>query len=151
MSLQQTFLLLFALFNFFVFCKSFYECKYKKNALGWTAWLNPIGAFVWGDAVVFSAFWVLVSLVVWRLNDWLLFLLIVALFWLVRSIGETIYWFNQQFSLIDRNPPKKMIGYSIFHNDSIWFVYQIIWQCVTVISLVLSLYFSWAWLATLPK
>jgi hypothetical protein len=85
-------------------------------------------------------------LVTWWLNDWLLFWLIVSVFWAVRSWGETIYWLNQQFSTIERNPPKKHILYPIFHNDSVWFVHQIIWQCVTVISIVVSLYFGRLWL-----
>lgn len=150
-SSQQTLILIFVLLNLLVFFKAFYECKYKKNAFGLTPWLTVIGAFVWGDGVVFGLFWFLVSAVVLVLQDWFLFLLIASVFWVVRSLGETIYWFNQQFSTLDRNPPKKMIGYSIFHNDSIWFVYQIIWQCVMAVSIVLSLYFGWAWLATLPK
>ena len=150
-NLQQTFLLLSALFNLIVFLKAFHESKDKKNAFGLTPWLNLIGAFVWGDAVVFGLFWAIASLVTWLLNDWLLFLLIAALFWAVRSHGETIYWFNQQFSTLDRNPPKKLIGYSIFHNDAIWFVYQIVWQCVTVISIIFSIYFGYQWLQTLPK
>jgi hypothetical protein len=143
---QQIILLIFAAFNFAIFFKAFRECKTKKNAFGLTPWLNFLGAFVWGDAVVFSLFWALVSLVTWWLNDWLLFWLIVSVFWAVRSWGETIYWLNQQFSTIERNPPKKHILYPIFHNDSVWFVHQIIWQCVTVISIVVSLYFGRLWL-----
>ncbi|HCR81412.1 MAG: hypothetical protein UY13_C0002G0424 [Candidatus Pacebacteria bacterium GW2011_GWB1_47_8] len=145
----QVFLLFFAVVNFFIFLKAFYECKTKQNAFGLTPRLTLIGAFVWGDAVIFGLFWTLVSIVVLFLNDWLLFWLIMSLFWVVRSVGETIYWFNQQFSTLDRNPPKHMKGYSIFQNDSIWFVYQIIWQCVTVVSLVFAVYFGWLWLQSL--
>ncbi|MFH2118290.1 MAG: hypothetical protein ABII10_00940 [Candidatus Paceibacterota bacterium] len=149
--MQQTFLIIFALFNFLVFLKAFHECKTKKNAFGLTPLLTLIGAFVWADAVVFGLFWTIVSLAAWLMNDWLLFLLVVSLFWVVRSAGETIYWFNQQFSTVDRNPPEKHMFYSIFHNDSVWFVHQIIWQCVTVLSAVASLYFGWAWLQALPN
>ena len=148
---QKIFLLCFAFFNLIVFFKALHECKVKKNAFGLTPPLTLIGAFVWADAVVFGLFWTLISLVSWWLDDWLLFLLIVSLFWVVRSVGETIYWFNPQFSTIDRNPPEKHLFYFIFQNDSVWFVHQIIWQSITVISLVASLYFGWAWLQALPK
>lgn len=132
--------------NFLLFLKGFYECKYKKKAYTPTPALFPFGAFVWGDAVVFGLFWVSSALISCLLNDWVLFLLIISLFWVVRSLGETIYWFNQQFSSVNRNSPEKLTGFAIFHNDSIWYIYQIVWQCVTVVSLVFSIYFSALWL-----
>lgn len=145
-SFYQIFVLVYALFNFLIFLKGFYESKYKKNAYGLTRPLFFMGAFVWGDAVIFGLFWTISSLVAWILKDWYLFILIVSVFWVIRSLGETIYWFNQQFSTIDRNPIKSLPWHSIFHNDSIWFIHQIIWQCVTVISIIFSIYFSYLWL-----
>jgi len=147
---QQTFILLYALFNLLIFIKGYYESKYKKNAYGFTRPLLFIGAFVWGDAVVFGPFWVLSSAVVLLLKDWYLFLFIVSVFWVIRSLGETIYWFNQQFSTVNRNPIKNLPWNSIFHNDSVWFIHQIIWQCVTVISTIFSIYFASLWLRNLP-
>ena len=144
--LQQRIVLIYGLINFLVFLKGFYETKYKKSAYGPTPSLSILGMFVWGDAVVFGLFWTISSIVAWFLKDWYLFLLIVSVFWMVRSLGETIYWFNQQFSKINRNPPEKLMGYSIFQNDSIWFAYQIFWQCVTVISIISTIYFAHIWL-----
>jgi hypothetical protein len=146
---QRFFLLGFAVFSLFAFFKALHECRNKRNAFGLTPWLLPIGAFVWGDAVVFGFFWAVISLAAGLMQDWYLFLLITSLFWVTRGFGEMIYWFNQQFSTLDRNPPEKMKGYEIFRNDSVWFVYQIVWQCVTVIALLLSLYFAFRWLGTL--
>lgn len=148
---QQTFILLYALFNLFIFLKGLYESKYKKNAYGLTRPLLFIGVFVWGDAVVFGLFWLLSSVFALLLNDWYLFLLVVSIFWVVRSLGETIYWFNQQFSTIKRNPIKNLPMNSVFHNDSVLFIHQIIWQCVTVSSIILSIYFSWLWLQSLSS
>ncbi len=148
-SWQQTFILIYALFNLLVFLKGYYESKYKKNAYGLTRPLLFIGAFVWGDAVVFGLFWLLSSIVTLLLKDWYLFLLVVSVFWVVRSLGETIYWFNQQFSPINRNPIKNLSWNSIFHNDSVWFIHQIIWQCVMVTSTIFSIYFAWLWLRNL--
>jgi len=48
--------------------------------------------FVWGDAVIFGLFWTVALIVAWVLKDWYLFLLIVSVFWVVRSLGETIYF-----------------------------------------------------------
>lgn len=146
---QQLFLLAFAVFNFLVFLKALDECKNKNNAFGLTSRLLPIGAFVWGDAVVFGLFWAAASLTTLFLQDWLLFWLVTSIFWVIRSLGETIYWFNQQFSTINRNPPEKLPFHRIFHNDSIWFVEQIIWQCATVISIIASLYLAKLWLGGL--
>lgn len=148
-SWQHIFIVLFALFNLLVFLKSFYECKYKKNAFGLTRPLVFIGVFAWGDGVVFGLFWILTPLVLLLIDNWYLFLLTFSVFWVVRSLGETIYWLNQQFSQVKRNPIKNLPWNSIFHDDSVWFVHQIIWQCVTVVSLVASIYFAWQWLLSL--
>ena len=147
---QQTFIFIYAFFNLLVFLKGFYETKYKKNAYGLTRPSLFVGIFVWGDAVIFGLFWLLSSIVTLLLKDWYLFLLIISVFWVVRSLGETIYWFNQQFSSLNRNPVKNLPWNSIFHNDSVWFIHQIIWQCVTVISVIFSIYFAASWLQNLP-
>ena len=137
---------LFGIVSFFTFLKAFFECKNKKNAFGTPYKVCELyGSFVWADHVVFGFFWTVVSIIVLILQDWILFLLTVSLFWLVRSIGETIYWFLQQFAPRKGNEPKKFWSYPIFHNDSIWFVNQIAWQCTTVITLITSIYLSVLW------
>ena len=94
--------------------------------------------------------WLLIiSIVVIILNDWILFLLILSVFWLVRSLGETIYWLNQQFSKINRNPPKKFWTFKFFPQDSLWFIHQIFWQCIAVISIIFTIYFAKIWLTFL--
>jgi hypothetical protein len=145
--LLQKIVLIYGLINLLVFLKGFYETKYRKNAYGVTRPLYILGMFVWGDAVIFGLFWAFSSLIALYLKDWYLFLLIVSVFWVVRSLGETIYWFNQQFSKINRNPPEKLPCYSIFQNDSIWFAHQIGWQCVTVAALIFTIYFAHLWLS----
>lgn len=146
---QANFLIVFAIFNAFVFTKGFHESKNRKNAYGMTYLLFPLSIFVWGDAVVFGFFWAAASVVAIILNDWLLFLLVVSLFYLVRSIGETIYWFNQQFSPIVRCEPENYWTHKIFHNDSVWFVFQTTHQCITVITIITSLYLAKLWLASI--
>ena len=105
----------------------------------YTFTLFIFGIFVWGDATVFGIFWFLASITTLLLNDWILFLLVFSVFWVVRSLGETIYWFNQQFSKVIQWPPEKLPFFKFFHNDSIWFVYQIVNQCITVVSIIVSI------------
>ena len=128
--------------------KSFYECQRKKNTYGLTYIFRIYGAFVWADLVIFGIFWTLISALSLFLNSWYLFLLFVSLFWLVRSIGETLYWFHQQFSSINKNPVNRFLMKNIFHNESIWFVYQIFWQCMTVLTTISSAYLFHLWLGT---
>jgi hypothetical protein len=144
---QNTIISSFLFLNLYLFTLGIYQSVNKKNSYGITPLLLPIGIFVWGDAVVFSAFWILVSLTTLYLNDWLLFVLTYSVFWVVRSLGESIFWFNQQFSQKHIYPPQVLPGYNFVKNESIWFIYQIITQCITVISLILSLYYAKLWLA----
>ena len=145
-NLANTLLFLFFILNIALSAKGYYECRYKKNAYGETRFLYPLSMFVWGDAFIFGVFFALSSLVCILLQDQILFLLILSLFYLVRSVGETIYWFNQQFSTIIRMKPEKYPTHKIFHNDSVWFIMQIVNQCVTVVTIITSVYLFHIWL-----
>ncbi|MEX0896082.1 MAG: hypothetical protein WDZ94_04045 [Patescibacteria group bacterium] len=144
--IQHTFLYFILLLNLFIFLIAWQQVKTKRTAFGLTRWLFPLGSFVWGDALVFSVFWVLASLSSLLLSDWLLFWLIFSVFWVVRSLGETQYWFNQQFAEKKLDAPESLLGYSIFQNHSIYFAYQIFWQCLAVAAIVGSVYVAWLWL-----
>lgn len=116
-------------------------------------WQSPpfflLGAFIYGDILPLSIFWIAVSIICFALQDILLFYLILSLFWLVRSVGETIYWFHQQFT------PRKwelehfvrLPFYNIVKEDSIWIIYQVICQCITVITIITSVKLFVIWLA----
>lgn len=141
---------LYCLVAFTLSIVGYYQCRYKRNAFGSFWPMNVIGAFVWGDAVVFGMFWSLVSALTLYFQDVLLFLLVQSLFWVVRSLGEVIFWFNQQFSPLNNDPAKRFKKLQeVFHNNSFWFVYQIYWQCVMVLSIVASIYFGKVWLANI--
>jgi hypothetical protein len=145
-SWQYLIVLIYGFINFLSALIGFYQSKYRKNAFGNTRYLYPFGVFVWGDAVIICAFWALSSLTALLLNDLILFLLIISTFWLTRSVGETMYWIAQQFSTLPKNPPKRLMAHSVFHNDSIWFIYQISWQSLTVITLISTIYLTHLWL-----
>ncbi len=146
---QLVFLSVFGFTALGGFFWSFYQCRYKKNPFGQSYFFVFFGAFVYADLVVFGLFWAAISAITFFLQDFLLFLFIYALFWLVRSIGEAQYWFLQQFSSVNRNPVERFRLRKIFHNDSVWFVYQIYWQCLTVLSLVASVYLGVLWAMSL--
>lgn len=148
-SWQNQFVIAFLMANLMIFVSALYQCRYRRNGLGMTYPLVPLGIFVWADGVVFGLFWTLSSLVSLLLGDWILFLLIFSVFWLVRSVGETIYYFNQQFSTIKRVSGKALPGYSMFGDDyTIWFVYQIVAQVITVVSIITTVYLFHRWLST---
>ncbi len=144
---QSMFVILFSFFNLFVFLWSLYQCNKYRNNLGITYIFLPLGIFVWADGVVFGLFWFFAGMISLYLSDWILFLLTFSVFWLVRSLGETIYYFNQQFSTVKRMPGKELPGYKIFNDEyTIWFVYQIVAQSITVISIITSVYLFKLWL-----
>lgn len=142
------FLPIFAAFSFLVLLLGIYFSS-KQKSFQETKFLGLMGVFVWGDAPLIALFWFAASLLVFFLRDLYLFFLIVSVFWAVRSLGEVIYWINQQFSALKRNPPEKLFGYSFFKNESIWFVYQLYWQIVLVVSIIFSIYFACLWLRSL--
>lgn len=127
------------------------KCLKEKNNLGLTGIFVIYGAFVWADLVIFSAYWILFSSFTILRNDWILFLLGQSVFWFVRSLGESQYWFNQQFSDIHRTTYRNFFFSWLFNNDNytVWFVMQILMQCITVVSAILSIYLGKLWINNL--
>ncbi len=146
---QKLFLVLFSIVNLLIFAKGVYEIHKKRNSYRLTNYLFFIGAFVWGDVFVLSPFWIIVSLISLFANNWYLFLLILSLFWAIRSFGEIIYWLNEQFASKNRNLPQNLNFHRLIKSDAIWFMYQLFWQCAFVFAIILSIYFGKLWLETL--
>jgi len=119
----------------------------KNNPYGETPYFVWLGIFVWGDGIIIGPFWFFASLFSFFIRDWHLFLLMISVFWIVRSLGEVLYWLNQQFVKNNSNYYQKLTGYNFFKNDTILFIYQIIWQCVCVVSIIASIYFANLWLS----
>jgi hypothetical protein len=146
-TLQELFVIAYGLVALCCFLKGFYEIRTKKNAFGSAPLLVVFGVFVWGDALILGPFWMAISLTSLIVRDWYLFLLLISVFWVVRSLGEVIYWLNEQFAGKNRNPPHTLRFHGLLKSDAVWFVYQLIWQCVLVISLVVSLFVGKLWLS----
>ncbi|HVT00902.1 MAG TPA: hypothetical protein VHE53_01545 [Patescibacteria group bacterium] len=139
---EALFVGLFGVFSFSGFLLGIKNCVRKKNPYGLTKPYNLIGSFVWADAVVFGFFWAIVSFVSLLTSNWLLFLLTQSIFWLIRAIGETIYWFNEQFAVKNRNPVHTLWISKYFPSDSAWVAMQIFWQCVAVLTSITTLYLT---------
>lgn len=144
--MQILFLICFATANLLLTWFALRQCIKHKNAFGDTKFLYPLGVYVWGDQTIFGPFWTLSAIVSLLLSDWILFLLIFSVFWLVRSFGETMYWFHQQYSQKILNSPEKYWIYKIYKNKSVWFIYQIINQCMTIVTIITTIYLANLWL-----
>ncbi len=116
------------------------ETYSRNNPYGLTRWLLPYGIFVWGDAVIIGLFWTIASFLSVYLQNMQLFIILQAAYWIVRSAGEVLYWFLQQFASVKRDPPHTLLGHKLFPGESIWFAYQVGWQMVLVVAIVSLLY-----------
>src|SRR5579872_5071745 len=56
-----------------------------------------VGGFFWLDIFMFSLLWITLTIILFFLQKPILFPIAYLSFWIIRSFGETIYWFNQQF------------------------------------------------------
>jgi len=146
---QKLIILIYCLFSLGVFLKSLYECAWKRNNYQDVLLLWAVGGFVWADGVVYGLFWFLTSLVCLVLGNWALFLLTVSVYWAVRTAGESFFFFNMQFQPLEKYPPKYFALYKHFHNESVYFAFQVTWHCVTAICIVLSIYLSTIFLANI--
>ncbi len=113
----------------------------RKNPFGLAPFFNLIGVFVWADAVVFGIFFAIAALAAFILGNILLFLLIYSVFWVIRSIGEQVYWFLEQFAQNHRNSPTSLKMSKFYHGESIYIHYQIFWQCISAVAIISSVYF----------
>ncbi len=60
-------------------------------------WAFFCGAFVWEDLLIFSIFNILLALITLYVNDYRIFILTALSFGVIRTSGETLYYFLQQF------------------------------------------------------
>ena len=60
-------------------------------------WAALIGSFVWEDVLVFSVYFGVSAIVSYFFDSYQLLALFILVFWAVRSLGEALYFFLQQF------------------------------------------------------
>lgn len=143
---QSSIVIFVAVYSFVGFVLGYNQTKINRNPYGLCKLFNPLGAFVWADAVIFGIFFFFVSVLSLILQDFVFFLLIFSVFWTVRSIGESIYWFLEQFVDNHRNPEHTLWMSRWFPRNSVWIANQIVNQCITVIGIIASVYLFKIWL-----
>lgn len=146
MNIQNSIIVIFGVYSLLCFLLGYKNVYIKKNPYGLTPWFNFIGSFVWADAVTFGAFFFLASIISLIFQDFILLLLIYSVFWAVRSVGESFYWFLEQFASPHKNKPETLKGHKFFPGDSIYIHYQIFWQCASVVAIIASVYLFTLWL-----
>lgn len=127
MSLLQALLLaniVLQLLLFYFAVKSLSAKKYYRKTL---TWLFPFGAYVWDDMLPISIFWLVSSVILIFLNDWILTTVLVLLFFILRWFYEVFYWFFQQFHTDNSRPND--FGFKNLPNQNIYIIYQVINLC----------------------
>ncbi len=105
-------------------------------------WGFVIGAFIWEDVILFSAFFFLASILTLLLKDLRIGLLLLLSFWIVRSAGEALYMFLQQFHepkhaphyLDDLFKPLRVLFGNI-STQKCYIIMQIMWQVILTLAL----------------
>jgi hypothetical protein len=99
------FIALWGTANLILAIKAISKIKQNKSGLDFIWWWAfPSGAFVWEDMLIFGflhAGLAFVSLLFGNTTLWLISFLV---FWIVRSAGETLYFFLQQFIVPKHHP-----------------------------------------------
>jgi len=99
-----------AIFIFSLMCMGLFVLAYRRvrhseEGYGFIhTWGGFMGAFVWEDLMIFSLFFMVAALLTDIFQNIRLGLLLLAAFWMVRSAGEALYFFLQQFHRPDRLP-----------------------------------------------
>lgn len=140
---------IFGILSLAVFFIGLQKTIRQNQSFQTTPYLLWMGIFVWADAIVIAPFWIVSSLASFIFEDWILFCLLASLFWVVRALGETVYWIQEQFAATHRNEPKSLAGEKMFRGELIWVIYQLIWQCICVAAVLCSIYFGYLWVSSL--
>ena len=111
-----------------------------KNPFGIATGFQPLGAFVWGDLLVITPFWIATGFISLYAENLTIFNLLFWIFWLVRARGEVQYWIAEQFTHKKRNKPHTLQFNSLFGGgEATYFGYQVFWQIISVIALFMIL------------
>jgi hypothetical protein len=115
-------------------------------------WGFIIGSFVWEDSFVFSVLGTLASAITIYLGELKYGALFFILFWLVRSAGETLYMFLEQF-IEPKHYPHNFDTYlgpmhflfGKISNQQCFIIMQVMFQSITVISLFSLIFLIQNW------
>lgn len=95
---MNTFLVFLTIFFFSLTYTSYRKIVIYKGKIHFTyTWAALMGGFVWEDVLIFSIYGGISSIVTLLFGDYKIGVLFFLVFWIVRSAGETLYFFLQQF------------------------------------------------------
>lgn len=86
------------------------------------SYAKMMGIYVWGDAFIFLPFHIIIFL--FSLISLPFGLLLWSVFFSIRSLGEVLYWFLQQFG--ERSYRPHDFGFTKLDNHAIYIFYQTI-------------------------
>jgi hypothetical protein len=140
---NRPFLIIFALISLALFMFAVTKARAEKESGIWIflpfilTLLN--GTFILGDAIVFSIFFFIASLVLIYKNDIRYTLLTFLMFWIVRSAGEVVYWLNYQFTFIHPHPVRNQLEFltGSIPESSVYILYQAANQALLIAFLIL--------------
>ncbi len=124
------------------------KIKANKQECDFTWWWGfPIGAFVWEDMLVFGILHALLALISLLSSNTLIWVISFLVFWIVRSAGETLYFFLQQFIVPKHHPhdisAQLQMVRKLFGNISdqkCFILLQVTMQSLLVLSLLSLIY-----------
>ncbi len=115
-------------------------------------WAFPFGSFVWEDLLVFSLFNLLSIFAILIVRDWRVGLLVFLVFWVVRNIGEVIYWLFQQFCQPTVYPHNQYASFRLIRkflgeisNQQCFILMQVLHESLMAATLVLLLLLMINW------
>jgi hypothetical protein len=103
---MSTVILIFGIANLLLALYAIFKVRLSDNFqvsfIWWWAFLN--GSFVWEDMIVFGLLHGTFSLGSFFLGNNLIWIVFFLVFWIVRSAGETLYFFLEQFVVPQHHP-----------------------------------------------
>jgi hypothetical protein len=135
--------LLVALLCLALFFLAYRHVRHSNETYGFIHfWGIAVGAFVWEDLMIFSLFFMIASSLVAVLRNLRLGLLLLVSFWMVRSAGETLYFFLQQFHRPEHPPHNIAEHFAPLHwlfgrisAQKCFIIMQIFWQTILVVAI----------------
>ena len=142
--MTQAFLILFGVINLLLALYSIPKIKQDKKSVSfiwWWAFIN--GSFVWEDMLVFGLLhfgFAIVGILTQNITIWVICFLV---FWMVRSAGETLYFFLEQFIVPKHHPhyiedqlkPLRKI-FGDIDEQKCFIIMQVIHQSVLISSII---------------
>ena len=110
-------------------------------------WGFVIGAFVWEDMLVLGILHAVIAFISVALNNSILWLVGFLAFWVVRSAGETLYFFLQQFVVPSHHPHNITAHFTVLRrlfggisDQKCFIILQVSMQAVLTLSLFSLVY-----------